>query len=247
MAKKVIRITESELEDMIMESVNNIIDINRYQLKNILDESRKRAIFEIDHREATEAMCDNMDATDELRRGKNIEILPDGTILSYYDKRRESSKLIYKQLTQGVIDNVGEGFHLQFDRPEPDDTSTEVHFFFTEVILLTDDRVVLQGNAIMNRSDVPVGKKRPKTIQIDYKFNEQQFFEAVYCANNTVRDMRQIYLDIAGNEGMENIRTAEKLIHFLCLCYYSKQDKKTDIAKKPPMKGKPIKPFTHSK
>lgn len=176
MGKRVIKLTESKLKNMIREYVKNIIDVNRLQLKSILEESRKRAIYEIDHREATKPLCNNMDASDELRRGNDMEILPDGTILSYYDKRRESSKLIYKQLTQGVIDNVGKDFHLQFERPEPDETSTEVHFFFTEVILLTDDRVVLEGNAIMNRSDIPIGKKRPKKIQIDYKFKTQQFF-----------------------------------------------------------------------
>lgn len=57
--------------------------------------------------------------------------------------------------------------------------------------------------------------------------------------------MRQIFLDIAGYRGSENIKTAEQLIHFLCLCYYSKEDKKTDIANKPPMSGNIIQPFSH--
>ena len=243
--KQIVRLTESDLHKMIKEVVNNIIAINKQQLNTILSESRKRAIWESDHRDATHALCSNMDAEDELARGNDIGVSSDGTIFSYYDKRRESSEQIYAQLTQGVKDNVGEYFHLSFSRKEPDESSSEVHFFFTEVLLLTDNRVVLKGDAKMSRSDIPIGKNRPKTIQIDYHFNENKFYEAVYCKNNTVRDIREISLDIAGINGVENVKTAETLIHFLTLCYYSKEDKKTNIANKPPMKGKPIVPFTH--
>ena len=219
--------------------------MNQYQLKSILSESRRKAILETNHREATNALCDNMDAKDELNRGNDIEVLPDGTILSYYDKRRETSKLIYKELTQGVEDNVGKNFHLSFGRDEPDESTTDLHFFFDKVILLTDKRVVLEGQARMSRSGNPIGHYKPSTIQIDYIFDEQKFYEAVYCRNNTVRDMRELTLDIAGVNGRENIDTANKLIHFLTLCYYSKEDKKTDIANKPPMKGKPLQAFSH--
>jgi len=90
-------------------------------------------------------------------------------------------------------------------------------------------------------------KNRPKRIQIDYKFNEQQFYEAVCCANNTVRDMRPLSLDYAGIEGVQNIETAKKLITFASLCHYSIEDAKTTISKKPPMKGKPIIPFSQSR
>lgn len=243
--KQIIRLTEGDIHRMVMETLSNIIQINESTVKSALAESRQKALNEIDHREATDALCDNMNAKDELRRGNDVGIDANGTVFSYYDKRNASSKLIYKRLTQGVIDNVGEKFLLQFEREEPDESTTEVKFYFTEVILLTDDRVVLQGDAIMNRSDVPLGKKKPKVIQIDYKFKEQKFYEAVYCQNNTVRDLRPINLDIAGVIGRNNILTAERLIHFLTLCYYSKEDAKTTISQKPPMSGKVIKPFSH--
>ena len=95
----------------------------------------------------------------------------------------------------------------------------------------------------MSRSDIPIGKIRPSIIQIDYKFDEQQFYEAVYCANGTVRDLRPLSLDYAGVKGFNNVNTAKKLIHFVTLCYYSMEDGKTDIKNKSPMKGKLIKPF----
>ena len=122
--RQLIRLTETDLCRMIMETISNIIQQNEQKLKTMLSESRKRAIFEINHREATDALCDSMDAKDELSRGNDIEIALDGTIISYYDKRRQSSEQIYKRLTQGVIDNVGEGFCLSFGRDEPDDSTT---------------------------------------------------------------------------------------------------------------------------
>ena len=79
---------------------------------------------------------------------------------------------------------------------------SEVHFYFTEVRLLTKTDVVIQGDSIISRSDIPIGKRKPKIIQIDYKFNEQQFYEAVYCANNTLRDIRALMLDYAGIDGL---------------------------------------------
>ena len=244
MSKKVVRLTESDLREIVEETVKqSIIQINEEQLRTILSECVQRTIFEINHRDATEPMVINMNAQDEIKRGNDIEVLPDGTKLSFYDKRRKASAEIYARLTQGVVDNVGEHFHLQFGREEPDWTVSEVNFYFTEVILLTKNRVVIQGDVTMSRSDIPIGKRKPKTIQIDYKFNEQQFYEAVYCANNTVRDMRPLMLDYAGVDGYQNVETAKKLISFLTLCYYSVEDGKTDINSKPSVKGKPLIPF----
>lgn len=246
MSKTIVHLTERELRNMIKEAiVDNIIQINKNQLRNILSESRNRALDEINHREATDALCANMDANDELARGNDVGITKDGQVYSIFDKRRQTSEYIYKRLTQGVVDNVGSNFYLSFGREEPDGSTSEVEFYFTEVILLTEKRVVIQGNANMSRSDVPIGKKRPSTIQIDYHFDEQKFYEAVFCRNNTVRDKRPLSLDIAGIRGRNNIATAEKLIHFLTLCYYSMEDKKTDIANKPPMLGNPVIPFSH--
>lgn len=92
----------------------------------------------------------------------------------------------------------------------------------------------------MSRIDIPIGKRKPKLIQIDYKFNEQQFYETVYCANNTVRDIRTLMLDYAGLDKYQNIETAKKLKFFLTLCYYSVEDGRTDINNKPLIKGRAI-------
>ncbi len=214
---------------MVMESVQSIISINESNVKSMLAESVSDALLEINHRDATVPFVDKMDAQDEIRRGNDIEVLPDGTALSFYDKRRKSSEEIYKRLTHGIIDNVGEHFELSFGREGPDESITDVEFHFNEALLLTKNRLVIQGDAKMSRSDIPIEEIRPSRIQIDYKFDEQQFYEAVYCANGSVRDLRPLSLDYAGVKGYNNIETAKKLIHFVSLCYYSVQDGKTDI------------------
>lgn len=156
------------------------------QLKDILSESRNRALDEI---------SDKVDS---------------GYI----------SKDSHETLTQRVADNVGQHFYLSFGREEPDGSTSEIEFFFTEVLLLTDKRFIIQGDVNTSRS-VPTGKKRPTTIQIDYHFDEQTFHEALLCRNNTVRDRRLLSLDIAGIRGQNNIATAKQLVYTLTLCLYS--------------------------
>ena len=191
----------------------------------------------INHRDATAPMVINMNAQDEIKRGNAIEVLPDGTILSFYDQRRKASAEIYDRLTQGIFDNVGENIVLRFGRTEMDMTTSNVDFYFRKLRLLSPKRFVLEGCANMSRS--PTSRK----MQIDYRFDQQQFYEAVYCANGTVRDMKPLKLDYAGSLGEQNIETVKNIIQFLTMCLYSIEDGKTDINSKPSMNEKPLIPF----
>lgn len=156
------------------------------------------------------------------------------------------SKMTYRVLTQSVFDNVGENIVLYFGRPEEDFTTSNVDFYFRELRLLTPKRFVLEGYD-MNIGSSPrfVGKTKPRIIQIDYRFDQQKFYEAVYCANGTVRDLKLLKLDYAGPEGKTNIDTVKKLIQFLTMCLYSIEDGQTDILNKAPTYGKTIYPITN--
>ena len=145
--------------------------------------------------------------------------------------------MTYKVLTQGIFDNVKENIVLFFGRPEEDFTTNNVDFYFKELILLTPKRFVMEGYANMSRS--PISRK----IQIDYRFDQQQFYEAVYCANGIVRDMKPLKLDYAGNLGKQNIETAKSIIQFLTKCLYSIEDGQTDILNKAPSQGEVINPI----
>jgi len=221
----------------------NIIQINEEQLKELLANAVKSVLNEIDHRTATKPMVSNMNSNDELLRGNDIETLPNGMRQSMRAKRDRGSKMTYRVLTQGIIDNVGNNIVLRFGRTEEDFTTSNVDFYFRELRLLTPKRFVIEGVCNMSRSPISVGKTKPRKIQIDYQFEQQQFYEAVYCANGTVRDMKPLNLDYAGTLGKENIDTAQKLIQFLTMCLYSIEDGQTDILNKVPMKGRTINPI----
>ena len=223
----------------------HIIQINQEQLKELLEEAVKSVIKEIDYRTAAKPMISNMNSNDELQRGNEIETLANGRTQSFRDKRDLSSKMSYKVLTQGVFDNVGKNIVLKFGRTEEDFTTSNVDFYFKELRLLTPKRFVIEGTCDMSRSPIPVGKRKPKKIQIDYKFEEQQFYEAIYCANGTIRDIKPLNLDYAGAMGKVNISTAQQLIQFLTMCLYSIEDGQTDILNKTPTKGKMINPITN--
>ena len=221
----------------------SIIQINEGQLKEILREAVKSVLNEIDHRTATTPIVSNMNSNDELSRGNSVETLPNGDKQSIRAKRDRGSSMTYRVLTQGIKDNVGERIKLLFGRTEEDFTTSNVDFYFQELRLLTQKRFVIEGYANMSRSPIPVGKTRPKRIQIDYRFDTQQFYEAVYCANGTVRDMKPLNLDYAGPEGRENVETAKKLIQFLTMCLYSIEDGQTGILNKSPSRGQTINPI----
>ena len=213
------------------------LDIERINSLPYEEPLKTDGVQRINHRDATAPMVINMNAQDEIKRGNAIEVLPDGTILSFYDQRRKASAEIYDRLTQGIFDNVGENIVLRFGRTEMDMTTSNVDFYFRKLRLLSPKRFVLEGCANMSRS--PTSRK----MQIDYRFDRQQFYEAVYCANGTVRDMKPLKLDYAGSLGEQNIETVKNIIQFLTMCLYSIEDGKTDINSKPYMNEKPLIPF----
>lgn len=221
----------------------SIIQINEEQLKEMLREAVTSVLLEIDHRTATKPIVSNMNSNDELLRGNDIETLPNGSRQSIRAKRDRGSSMTYRVLTQGIKDNVGEYIVLRFGRTEEDSTTSNVDFYFRELRLLTSKRFVLEGYANMSRSPISVGKTKPKKIQIDYQFDTQQFYEAVYCANGTVRDMKPLNLDYAGSLGKTNVETAKKIIQFLTMCLYSIEDGQTDIQNKIPTRGHTINPI----
>lgn len=221
----------------------SIIQINEEQLREILSNAVTSVLNEITHRMATIPVISNMNSNDELLRGNNVETLPNGMKQSIRSKRDRGSKMTYRVLTQGVFDNVGKNIVLRFGRTEEDMITSNVDFYFRELRLLTPKRFVLEGYANMSRSPISVGKTKPRKIQIDYRFDQQQFYEAVYCANGTVRDLKLLKLDYAGSIGKQNIETAKNIIQFLTMCLYSNEDGQTDISNKLPTKGKTINPI----
>ena len=221
----------------------SIIQINEAKLKEILFDAVKDVLNEVGHRMATKPLVSNINSNDELSRGNDTETLPNGMKQSIRAKRDRGVKMTYKVLTQGIFDNVKENIVLFFGRPEEDFTTSNVDFYFKELILLTPKRFVMEGYANMSRSPISIGKSKPRKIQIDYRFDQQQFYEAVYCANGTVRDMKPLKLDYAGNLGKQNIETAKSIIQFLTMCLYSIEDGQTDILNKTPSQGKIINPI----
>ena len=167
----------------------------------------------------------------------NAVTSPNGMKQSVWAKRDRANKMTYRVLTQGIFDNAGENIVLYFGRTEEDFITSNVDFYFKELRLLTPKRFVMEGYANMSRSPISVGKAKPRKIQIDYRFDQQQFYEAVYCANGTVRDLKLLKLDYAGSIGQQNIETAKNIIQFLTMCLYSIEDGQTDISNKLPTKG----------
>lgn len=199
----------------------------------ILKECVQKVLLEIDHREATEPLTINMNAQDELERG----ISGDTVTASYFNQRTTTSEDIYDKITQGVKDNIGDSLRLTFGRKELDRSTSTIVFYFDKVVLLTKQRAVIEGRVMESRSPIPTGRTKPKRIQIDYHFYDQTFYEAVYCANNTVRDMKPLKLDYSEDGSNKNVNTAINLIQFLSMCLYSVDDAETTINNKPAMIG----------
>lgn len=208
--------------------MKNIIQINETELKRLLKECVQQVLLEIDHRETTTPIIHNMNAQDEMARGNS----GDSSTSSFFKQRTDTSSEIYNQITQGVKDNIGDNLRLTFGRRELDRSTSTVEFFFEEVLLLTPKRAVIQGRVNESRSPISIGKRKPKHIQIDYHFEDQCFYEAVYCANGTVRDLKQLTLDYAEDETNRNLTTAINLIKFLTMCLYSIDDGETTINQK---------------
>ncbi len=195
--------------------------INEEQLREILKESIQSVLNEIGYRTATIPTVSNLNATHELDNGNDVIVSRHGKVTNLRIQRGRASEMSYEALTQGIKDNVGDSFLLTFGRKEEDRTVSNVDFHFEELILLTPNRFVMQGTCETSRSPISVGKKRPNRIQIDYHFDDGCFYQAVYCANGTVRDTRILTLDHAGVHGYNNVNTAKTLIQFLTMCLYS--------------------------
>ena len=142
-------------------------------------------------------------------------------------------------LTQCVRDDVGDSFVLTFGLQHPDKVVSNVTFTLESVILLTEKRFVIEGIADVSR--IP---KLLKKYRIDYKFDDSSFFEAVCCKNGTVRDMRPLKLDFAGDFGRHNVQNAIKLIQILTKWLYSESYRKTKIAEKGLVLERKINPLT---
>jgi hypothetical protein len=211
---------------------NKTLHINEEQLKRILTESVKEVLDEIGYRTATIPTISNIDSADELAKGNDIRIMPSGKISDLKQRRGKASEMSYRVITQGVKDNVGDNFTLTFGRQEEDRTVSNLDFHFQEIILLTANRFVMQGTCETSRSPISVSKFKPKKIQIDYQFQNGNFYEAVYCANGTIRDRKILTLDHAGTHGYSNVNTAKALIQFLTMCLYSIDDGITAINNK---------------
>ena len=106
------------------------------------------------------------------------------------------------------IDNIV----LKFGRTEIDSSTSSVEFTFKKVKMLNSKRFVIEGGANISRCPLP------KKMLIDYMFGTQQFYEAVCCANGTVRHMKPLSLDYAGSAGKDNVEAAVRLIQHMITC-----------------------------
>lgn len=219
--------------DNISNALQEVLDTNlndyyEHRLKLQLTEAMKIALLEMEHRVATIPFVSNLKSTDKIDNGYDTYVKPNGTVSNEYERQNKASKLSYEVITHAIFDNIGT-FELGFGRPENDGTTSRLYFQFKRILFLNKDRFVIEGYANMSRGPIAVSKRKPKTIQIDYLFAETSFYEAIYCANGTIRHLKKLKLDKAGTWGVQNITTAENLIHFLCKCLYSIEDGINDI------------------
>lgn len=110
-----------------------------------------------------------------------------------------------------IIESV-DNIVLKFGRTEVDSSTSSVEFTFKEVKLLTPKHFVIEGEANISRCPLP------KKMLIDYMFGTQQFYEAICCANGTVRHMKLLCLDYAGAIGKDNVEAAVRLIRYMITC-----------------------------
>lgn len=142
-----------------------------------------------------------------------------------------STQINYCAITQSVIDTLG-NVSLLFRKPEQEKYLTSlVRFHFNEVIYLSEKRFIIQGLTTMSKHPASGGKSRPKPtcVQVEYDFTEEKFYEAVYCANGTIRRRNELLLIAAEDVGQENLANANKLKQHLTNCLYSIEDCKSDI------------------
>ena len=142
-----------------------------------------------------------------------------------------SARLNYPAITQSVFDTIG-NISIIFRKPEKEKYLTSlVRFLFNEVIYLSDDCFIVQGLTEMSKHPIPSSKYRPKPtyVQIEYVFDEEKFYEVVYCANGTIRRKDELILITAEDIGQENLDNANKLKQHMTNCLYSIEDYKSNI------------------
>lgn len=203
--KQLIRLTESDLHNIVRQVIN-----------------------EIGYRAATLAAGANMKAADELSKGR---LYYGKRKRSNMNKLNRSAKLNYEAITKSVVDNVGR-FTLLFMKPEKEGYLTSlVRFHFNEVIYISQDCFIIQGVTDMSKHPIPSSKYRPKPkyVQIQYDFQTQKFTEVVYCANGTIRRKDDLELITAEDVGEQNRATAESLILHMTNCMYSIEDYQSSI------------------
>lgn len=202
--KQIVRLTESDLHEIIEQVVN-----------------------EIGYRGATLTVGANMKANKELANGH----MYNKTHRTNMTKLDDSAKLMYKAISHSVIDNIGV-FTLLFRKPEKEGFLTSlVKFQFNEIIYLDENEFIMQGLTEMSKHPVPSSKYRPKPkyVQVEYNFQKQEFREVVYCANGTIRRHEILYLIDAEDIGAKNKAIADKLILHMSNCAYSIEDYQNNV------------------
>ena len=186
---------------------NNIIKITETDLKNMITESVKTVLNEIGYRIATLPAGANMKANDEIFNKGNLYYGKPTHRKSNLEKIDKSAKINYEALSLSVFDTIGH-FKLLFIKPEKEKyLSSKVSFSFNEIIFLRQDCFIMQGITEMSKHPIPSSKYRPKPIyvQIQYDFAEEKFYEVVYCANGTIRRKEELILLTVGDIGAENV------------------------------------------
>ena len=203
--KQIVRLTESDIHRIV-----------------------KQVINEIGYRGATLTVGANMKANAELANGRMYNRPNSRNNMQKVDG---SAKLMYKAISHSVIDNVGM-FTLLFRIPENEGYLTSiVKFKFNEIIYLDKNCFIMQGITEMSKHPIPSSKYRPKPryVQIEYRFETQQFKEVVYCANGTIRGKEILYLVDAEDIAAKNKEIANKLILHMSNCMYSIEDYQSSI------------------
>lgn len=194
-------------------------NLNRSLMKDIFEAIREALAISQNKEERTAKIQGVLDLSHKLVLNEiNHRLSTDSQL------RDRSSAISYDVLTQGVKDNISEMIVLKFGRKEEDRTVSGVTFVFDKVLVLTKDRFVIEGYCRTSRTPISISKNKPPKIQIDYQWKEHKFYEAVYCANGTIRDKKELKLNSAGVSGFENVKIATDLIQFMTLCLYSIED-----------------------
>ena len=198
MAKKVIRLTESEL-------------------KQVLEESIKRIINEVDMDIATIPDVTSRTTSDSIVSGKCHTTLNNKQV-DPFNHNKKARVLRNKILTKYILDEIG-NIHFRFMKYD-DSVGYPVacDFDMTEIKDCNKDHISLQGvmeiptnKGIINRGCV-----------ITYKFSTDKFYHSTYV-NRNKKDV-ELVLPTDGEVGMPNSAMKNRLV-FLVEDYLKRCDK----------------------